>query len=211
MARVAVIYYSSTGHVDQLATAIAEGVESAGAEIRLRLVAELVPAEAIEANPAWARFRSELAAEVPDQAGPLWVLARLHPRVRARPDGLKDHIRTGRLVIVPDDRATQGGCMDLKNLQRKAKQLIDRRGGTDSLKADAQELKDIAKGPGSFADKAKRAGDALKDPGAKGPDTPSSPHSSATDEPASPERTAAPSAPPADTPDTSKPNPPPGS
>ena len=62
--------------------------------------------------------------------------------------------------------------MDLKSLQRRAKQLIDRRGGTDSLKADAEELKDIATGPGSVTDKAKRAGDALKDPGAKGPDTP---------------------------------------
>ena len=60
--------------------------------------------------------------------------------------------------------------MDLKNLQRRAKQLIDRRGGTDSLKEDAQELKDIAKGPGSLSDKAKRAGGALKEPGAKGPD-----------------------------------------
>ena len=48
--------------------------------------------------------------------------------------------------------------MDLKSLQRKAKQLIDRRGGTDSLKADAEELKDIAKGPGSVTDKAKLAG-----------------------------------------------------
>jgi hypothetical protein len=47
--------------------------------------------------------------------------------------------------------------MDLKSLQRRrrAKQLIERRGGTDSLKADAEELKDIAKGPGSVADKAK--------------------------------------------------------
>jgi hypothetical protein len=62
--------------------------------------------------------------------------------------------------------------MDLKSLQRKAKQLIDRRGGTDSVKADAEELKDIAQGPGSMTDKAKRAGEALKDPGAKGPDTP---------------------------------------
>ena len=65
--------------------------------------------------------------------------------------------------------------MDLKSLQRRAKQLIAKRGGTESLKADAQELTDIAKGPGSMADKAKRAGDALKDPGAKGPDTPPSP------------------------------------
>lgn len=61
--------------------------------------------------------------------------------------------------------------MNLKSLQRKAKQLIDQRGGTEALKADAEELKDIAKGPGSFTDKAKRAGEALQDPGAKGPDT----------------------------------------
>ena len=100
--------------------------------------------------------------------------------------------------------------MNLKSLQRKAKQLIDRRGGTDSLKADAEELKDIAKGPGSFADKAKRAGDALKDPGAKGPDTPARPHSPDRDEPVSPERAAESSTPPAETPDTSKPNDPPG-
>jgi hypothetical protein len=74
--------------------------------------------------------------------------------------------------------------MDFKSLQRKAKQLIDKRGGTDSLKADAEELKDIAKGPGSVTEKAKRAGDALKDPGAKTPDTPASPRPPATDTPA---------------------------
>ena len=65
--------------------------------------------------------------------------------------------------------------MDFKRLQRRAKQLIDERGGTESLKADAEELKDIAKGPGSVTDKAKRAGEALKDPGAKGPDKPPAP------------------------------------
>jgi hypothetical protein len=100
--------------------------------------------------------------------------------------------------------------MNFKSLQRKAKHLIDRRGGTDSLKADAEELKDIAMGPGSFTDKAKRAGGALKDPGANGPDTPASPHVSPTDDPTAPERTAEPSAPPADAPDTSKPHHPPG-
>ena len=78
--------------------------------------------------------------------------------------------------------------MNFKSLQRKAKQLIDRRGGTESLKADAEELKDIAKSPGSFTDKAKRAGEALKDPGAKGPDTPASPSSPATGEPTAPPR-----------------------
>jgi NAD(P)H dehydrogenase (quinone) len=66
MARVAVIYYSSTGHVHQLAKALAEGAESAGAEVRLRLVPELAPPEVIETNPEWARFRREVAADVPE-------------------------------------------------------------------------------------------------------------------------------------------------
>jgi hypothetical protein len=65
--------------------------------------------------------------------------------------------------------------VDLKGLQRKAKDLFDKRGGSDALKADAEELRDIAKGPGSASDKAKRAGEALKDPGAKGADTPPAP------------------------------------
>jgi len=60
--------------------------------------------------------------------------------------------------------------MDFKNLQRMAKNLIDKRGGTDALKADAEELKNIATGPGTASDKAKRAAEALKDPGAKGAD-----------------------------------------
>ncbi|HEV3377412.1 MAG TPA: hypothetical protein VG126_09050 [Thermoleophilaceae bacterium] len=113
------------------------------------------------------------------------------------------------LVIVPEHTRDVGGFMDLKSLQRKAKQLIDRRGGTDSLKADAEELKDIAKGSGSVADKVKRAGDALKDPGTKGPDTPASPRPPAADTPApTAERTARP-APEADAPGTPKPGTPP--
>jgi hypothetical protein len=100
--------------------------------------------------------------------------------------------------------------MNLKSLQRKAKQLIGTRGGTDSLKADAEELKDIARGPGSVTDKAKRAGDALKDPGAKGPDTPASPRPPATDTPAPTAEPAAPPAPEADAPATPKPGTTPG-
>ena len=100
--------------------------------------------------------------------------------------------------------------MNLKSPQRTAKQLIDRRGGTDSLKADADELKDIAKGPGSFAEKAKRAGDALKDPGAKGPDTPANPRPPAADTPAPIDERTAPPAPEADAPGTPKPGTPPG-
>jgi hypothetical protein len=55
--------------------------------------------------------------------------------------------------------------MDLKKLANKAKKTIDERGGMDSLKADAEELKKVAKGEGSLGDKAKRAAKALKEPG----------------------------------------------
>jgi NAD(P)H dehydrogenase (quinone) len=51
--RVAVIYYSATGNVHALATAMAEGAEAVGAEVRLRRVPELAPDTAIDANPAW--------------------------------------------------------------------------------------------------------------------------------------------------------------
>ena len=55
--------------------------------------------------------------------------------------------------------------MDFKKLTSKAKDAIDKRGGTDALKADAEELKKIAKGNGSLTDKAKAAAAALKEPG----------------------------------------------
>jgi len=50
---IAVIYYSATGNVHQLARAVAEGAAEAGAEVRLRRVAELAPDYAIDTNPAW--------------------------------------------------------------------------------------------------------------------------------------------------------------
>ncbi|GAA3828355.1 NAD(P)H:quinone oxidoreductase [Sphaerisporangium flaviroseum] len=53
--KVAVIYYSSTGTVHALAQAVAEGAASAGAEVRLRRVAELAPDSAIDQNPLWRR------------------------------------------------------------------------------------------------------------------------------------------------------------
>jgi hypothetical protein len=61
----------------------------------------------------------------------------------------------------------------LKRIAEKAKEQVDRRGGTESVKEDAEELKEIAKGEGSLKDKAKAAGEALKDPGAKEPERPS--------------------------------------
>ena len=59
---------------------------------------------------------------------------------------------------------------NVKKLADKAKDQVDKRGGTDSLKEDAAELKSIAKGKGSLKDKAKAAGKAIKDPGAEGPE-----------------------------------------
>jgi hypothetical protein len=62
-------------------------------------------------------------------------------------------------------------AMDFKRLSQQAKRLIDRRGGTKSLKEDADELRDIARGEGSLSDKAKAAAGAVKEPGAKGAET----------------------------------------
>jgi cell division septum initiation protein DivIVA len=56
--------------------------------------------------------------------------------------------------------------MDLKRFTRMAKDVVDKRGGNKALKEDAAELKDIATGPGSMSEKAKRAADAVKEPGA---------------------------------------------
>lgn len=62
--RIAVIYYSSTGTIYDLATHVAAGAEEAGAEVRLRRVPELAPEEAISANPAWKSHRDAVAEEV---------------------------------------------------------------------------------------------------------------------------------------------------
>jgi NAD(P)H dehydrogenase (quinone) len=57
---IAVIYYSATGNVHQLARAVAEGAADAGAEVRLRRVAELAPDYAIDTNPAWRAHLEEI-------------------------------------------------------------------------------------------------------------------------------------------------------
>ncbi|HEY4097834.1 MAG TPA: hypothetical protein VGM33_20095 [Baekduia sp.] len=56
--------------------------------------------------------------------------------------------------------------MDLNRWTAKAKDMLQRRGGTDSLKEDAAELRDIAGRKGSTGDKAKAAFEAIKEPGA---------------------------------------------
>jgi NAD(P)H dehydrogenase (quinone) len=50
---VAVIYYSATGTVFELAKRAATAAEKAGAEVRFRKVRELAPDEAIASNQGW--------------------------------------------------------------------------------------------------------------------------------------------------------------
>jgi hypothetical protein len=58
--------------------------------------------------------------------------------------------------------------MNFNDLKSKAKNLIADRGGTEALKEDAEEVKDIAQGEGTVTEKGKDAVEALKDPGAPG-------------------------------------------
>lgn len=54
--------------------------------------------------------------------------------------------------------------MNFKKLTDQAKAAIDKRGGTESLKSDLTELKGVARGKGTFKEKAKAAADKLKEP-----------------------------------------------
>ncbi|MBB4697500.1 NAD(P)H dehydrogenase (quinone) [Actinoplanes abujensis] len=53
--RLSIIYYSSTGTLHKMAERLREAGEKAGAEVRLRQVAELAPPEAIASNAAWSQ------------------------------------------------------------------------------------------------------------------------------------------------------------
>ncbi|MFE5285037.1 NAD(P)H:quinone oxidoreductase [Nocardia sp. NPDC056611] len=65
LVKVAVIYYSATGTVHTLAQAVAAGAEASGAEVRVRRVAELAPAAAIDQNPLW-RKHADATRSVPE-------------------------------------------------------------------------------------------------------------------------------------------------
>lgn len=49
MAKVLVLYYSSYGHIETMAKAVAEGAREAGAEVDIRRVAETVPEDTAKA------------------------------------------------------------------------------------------------------------------------------------------------------------------
>lgn len=50
MAKVLVLYYSAYGHIEQMAYAVAEGARSAGAEVDVKRVPELVPPDVAKAS-----------------------------------------------------------------------------------------------------------------------------------------------------------------
>lgn len=60
MAKVLVLYYSSYGHIETMAQAVAEGAREAGAEVAIRRVPELVPADVA----AKSHFKTDQAAPV---------------------------------------------------------------------------------------------------------------------------------------------------
>lgn len=63
MANIAIIFYSSTGTNAKMAEAVAEGARAAGAEVRVRIVAETAPDAAIDSNPSWRAFVDSYADE----------------------------------------------------------------------------------------------------------------------------------------------------
>ena len=63
--KLAVIYYSATGTTYDLAKAVEEGAQQAGAEVRFRKVHELAPEEAIKSNEGWSNHRLQ-TQDVPE-------------------------------------------------------------------------------------------------------------------------------------------------
>ena len=109
MAKVLVLYYSTYGHIEQMAEAMAEGARAAGADVAIRRVPETVPEEIARANhfkldqsaqvatvaeladydaiivgtgTRFGRMSSQLAAFL-DQAGGLWASGALNGKVGA--------------------------------------------------------------------------------------------------------------------------------
>lgn len=60
MAKVLVLYYSAYGHIETMAYAVAEGVKSAGVEVDVKRVPELVPEEVAKAS----HFKMDQAAPI---------------------------------------------------------------------------------------------------------------------------------------------------
>ncbi|WP_433455756.1 NAD(P)H:quinone oxidoreductase [Streptomyces sp. CA-142005] len=62
---LAVVYYSATGTITEIAKELRDAGVKAGAEVRLLKVAELAPQAAIDSNPAWAANHAA-TADIPE-------------------------------------------------------------------------------------------------------------------------------------------------
>ena len=107
MAKVLVLYYSSFGHIETMAQAIAEGARSAGATVDVKRVPETLPADVAKAShfkleqqaavaniedlanydaiivgtpTRFGRVASQMASFL-DQGGGLWLRGALHGKV----------------------------------------------------------------------------------------------------------------------------------
>ncbi|MBN9660186.1 MAG: NAD(P)H:quinone oxidoreductase [Acidobacteria bacterium] len=107
MSKVLVLYYSTYGHIEKMAEAVAEGARGAGAEVDIRRVPETVPEEVAKANhfkldqkapiatigelanydaiiigvgTRFGRMASQMASFL-DQAGKLWLSGALNGKV----------------------------------------------------------------------------------------------------------------------------------
>ena len=62
MTKVLVLYYSSYGHIETMAYAVAEGAREAGAEVVVKRVPELVPADVAEKSHFKMNQKAEIAS-----------------------------------------------------------------------------------------------------------------------------------------------------
>ncbi len=63
--KIAVIFYSTYGTNHQIAVEAAKAAEAAGAEVRLRRVAETAPKEVVEGQDAW-KAQADAMADIPE-------------------------------------------------------------------------------------------------------------------------------------------------
>jgi NAD(P)H dehydrogenase (quinone) len=76
MTKLAIIYYSATGHGTTMAKRVAAAAESASAEVRVRHVAETRDPESFAANPAWtANYEATKSLPVATSDDILWANA----------------------------------------------------------------------------------------------------------------------------------------
>ncbi|SIR61771.1 NAD(P)H:quinone oxidoreductase [Williamsia sterculiae] len=68
MTKLAVIYYSATGHGTTMAQVIGAAAEELGAEVRVRHIAETVDPSVFDGNPAW-KANYEATANLPAATG----------------------------------------------------------------------------------------------------------------------------------------------